>query len=254
MPEGMQSAYEATVVLHAAAGGVGLVTMLVPILARKGGRLHRKAGWVFAIAMGIVAITGLAIAAAWLVDPLGAKPPERALEPEAQERYAAMLRSAGVFFGFLAVLVGSAAWHGVVATRQRRGVIAWGNPIDRGFAWAVAGLGAVLLGVGVTGSQPLFMAFGGLGIVNGVSDLRFFRRGTSEPGAWLRRHLQAMLGGATAATTAFAVQVVGRMLDDSGFGEWMLAAWLLPSALGTGLSVWWSRRVRPGLRPRYARS
>lgn len=251
----MQSWYEANVMLHAAAGGVGLVTMLVPLLARKGGPAHRRAGWVFAAAMAIVAVTGLAIAGAWLLDPLGAKPPERALDAEAAARYAQALRRAGVFFGFIAVLVGSAAWNGVVATRQRRGTIAWGNPIDLGLAWTVTGLGVVLLAVGVAWGQPLFMAFGGLGLVSGVSDLRFLRRvdAQQQPGAWLRRHLQAMLGGATAATTAFSVQVVGRMLDDAGFGEWMLVAWLLPVGLGTGLSVWWSRRVRPGHGRRYAR-
>jgi hypothetical protein len=249
----METWYEANVMLHATAGGVGLVAMLVPLLARKGGRLHRRAGWVFTIAMGIVAVTGVGIAAAWLGDPLGAKPPEEALDPEARDRYAEGLRRAGVFFGFLAVLVGSAAWNGVVATRQRRGRIAWGNPIDLGFAWAVTGLGAVLLVGGLAWGQPVFGAFGVLGVVTGVSDLRFFRHGKNEPGAWLRRHLQAMLGGATAATTAFTVQVVGRMLDDAGFGQWMVAAWLVPVALGTGASVWWSRRVRPGLGHRYTR-
>lgn len=252
--QGMQSWYEANVLLHATAGGVGLVTMLVPLLARKGGRWHRRMGWVFTLAMAIVAITGVAIAAAWLLDPLGAKPPGRVLDLAAQARYAATLREAGVFFGFIAVLVGSAAWNGVVATRQRRGTIAWGNPIDLAFAWGVTGLAAVLLVVGVAEGQPLFMAFGGFGLVGGVADLRFFRSRRDQPGEWLRRHLQAMLGGATAATTAFTVQVVGRMLDDRGFGEWMLVAWLLPVVVGTGLSVWWSRRVRPGLGPRYTRS
>lgn len=251
----MQSWYEANVLLHSIAGGVGLVTMLVPLLARKGGRLHRRAGWVFTVAMGIVALTGLAIAIAWLVDPLGAKPPAPTLDLEAQARHAAALRRGAVFFGFIAVLVGSAAWNGVVATRQRRGTIAWGNPIDRGFAWAVTALGGVLLALGVAQGQPLFIGFGGLGLVSGASNLRFLGRARELQGQWLQRHLQAMLGGATAATTAFTVQVVGRMIDDGGLGKWvlgelMLVAWMVPVGLGTGLSVWWSRRVppRPGSR------
>src|SRR5690606_30320687 len=104
--------------------------------------------------------------------------------------------------------------------RQRRGAIAWGNPIDLGFAWVLLGLAAVLLAVGLDQGQPLLIAFGGLGIVSSVSDLRFYRRSEHERGAWLLRHLQAMLGGATAATTAFAVQVVGRTLADSALAGW----------------------------------
>lgn len=249
----METLYGANVLVHAVAGGVGLVTMLVPLLATKGGRLHRRAGWVFTLAMGVVAVTGIAIALAWLLAPLEVKPPARALDPEVQARYVAALRRAGVFFGFIAVFVGSAAWQGVVAIRQRRGAIAWGNPIDMAFAWATTGLAAVLLAVGVAEGEPLFMAFGVLGLVGGISDLRFYRRAKPERGAWLLRHLQAMLGGATAATTAFTVQVVGGMLDERGFGEWMLVAWGLPSVLGTVMSVWWSRRMRQEQARRYTR-
>jgi hypothetical protein len=203
--------------------------------------------------MGVVSITGLWIALAWLVDPLGVRPPERPLGPEGEAAYAEALRRAGVFFAFIAVFVGSAAWQGVVATRQRRGAIAWGNPIDLGFAWATLGLAVVLLAVGLADFQPLFLAFGVLGVLGGASDLRFYRRAQPERGAWLLRHLQAMLGGATAATTAFTVQVVGRMLDDNGLDDWMLVAWGLPAALGTLLSVWWTRRMRRQLGPRYTR-
>lgn len=238
----MPSLYQIDVFLHALAGGVALVTMGVPVATRKGGRLHRVAGWVFVVAMAIVAVTGVGISLAWLIDPLGIRPPEQALAPADAARYAEGLRKAGLFFGFLALLVGASAWNGVVAIRRRRGTLAWGHGIDRAFAWAVTGVGALLLLAGVAWRAPIFMAFGGLGLAGGVADLRFYRAGRSDAQVWLRRHLQAMLGGATAATTAFAVQVVGRMLEDT-FGAWMVVVWLLPPALGTGLSVWWSRRV-----------
>ena len=44
---------------HVIAGVVALASMIVPLVARKGGRLHRRAGWVFVIAM----IGGIALVA-----------------------------------------------------------------------------------------------------------------------------------------------------------------------------------------------
>lgn len=247
--------YDLNLVTHVTSGGVGLVSMLAPLFAKKGGRLHRRAGWVFTIAMAVVAITGLVIALGWLVAPLQLNPPSRVLDPETAARYASEVRKAGLFFGFLAVFVGSAAWQGVVATRQRRGTIAWGNPIDLGFAWVTLGLAVVLLVVGLWQGSPLLLGFGVLGAVGGSSDLRFYRRREHERGAWLIRHLQAMLGGATAATTAFTVQAVGRMLESSGVAAgWMLVAWGVPVVLGTLANLWWTRRMRRELAPRRARS
>ncbi len=43
-----------TLALHVAAGTTALVSMWIPMFARKGGGLHRSAGTVFVAAMGTV--------------------------------------------------------------------------------------------------------------------------------------------------------------------------------------------------------
>ncbi|MCH9686679.1 MAG: hypothetical protein K0V04_34925 [Deltaproteobacteria bacterium] len=249
----MQALYTTNLFMHATAGAIGLVSMFVPLLCKKGSRLHRGAGWVFTAAMATVAVTGVLMALSWVLVPLQVKPPSRVLDAAEQARYLSMLRTYALFFGFLAVLVGSATWQGIVAIRQRRRSIAWGNSVDRGFAAALLGLGALLLLVGISEEQPLLIGFGGLGLFNGVGDLRFYRQMKRERGAWLLRHVQAMLGGATAATTAFAVQVVGRTLSNNGLESWGILAWVVPGVLGMLTSVAWSRRVRRMMTPGYTR-
>lgn len=240
----MEIAYQGVLRAHIAAGAVGLLSMLVPLLAAKGSRLHRRAGWVFVAAMAAVSLTGLLIALGWLLAPLQVRPPSRAVSPEAIERYASMLRSTGVFFAFIAVFVASACWQGIVATRQRRGTIRWGNPVDRTFAWLSIGLGAAVGMVGLSKLDPIFIGFGALGVYGGLTDLRFYRRAEFGPGTWVLRHLQAMIGGATAAVTAFTVQGLGRTLERSGHGEWLLVAWTVPVVLGMLASHLWTRRMR----------
>jgi len=241
----MHALYTTTLLAHIIAGAVGLLSMLAPLLARKGGRLHRRAGWVFVVSMGLASLTGLVIAALWLVAPLEARPPRTPLDPAAQARYVEQLRTMSLFFGFIAVLVASSLWQGLVALRQRRGTIAWGNPVDRVLAVLTTGLGALLMVVGTVDVNLLLLGFGVLGVSSGIADLRFYARRSHDPRAWMQRHLQAMIGGATAATTAFTVQFVGRTLAEAGHGGWMLVCWGLPPALGMLASHLWTRRVAP---------
>ena len=52
--------------LHIAAGSVALTSMWIPIFAPKGGLTHRRGGWVFVAAMGVLSTTAL-LMAGWLV-------------------------------------------------------------------------------------------------------------------------------------------------------------------------------------------
>jgi uncharacterized membrane protein len=56
------------VVAHALAGAVALVSLWVPLLARKGGDAHRRAGRVYAYAMGAVSLTALVACALRVVE------------------------------------------------------------------------------------------------------------------------------------------------------------------------------------------
>ncbi len=56
--------------LHIAGGAAALLSMLIPLLTKKGGLTHRRAGWVFVSGMTIVSITALLLAGArWWGDP-----------------------------------------------------------------------------------------------------------------------------------------------------------------------------------------
>src|ERR1700691_423188 len=58
----MTGMHDLLLVPHIAAGVIALAAMLVPLVARKGSRLHRRGGWVFVIAMSCVSLTAFALA------------------------------------------------------------------------------------------------------------------------------------------------------------------------------------------------
>lgn len=237
----MKLAYDINLFIHAIAGLLSLVVLGIPLLAKKGGRLHRRAGWVFSVAMAVVAITGLGLALAWATVPLQIKPLSAGATPEKIAAATRSLRAYGLFFATIGLMSGTAVWHGISAVRIRKVEAArvYFVAFDH-VMWVVLGLaGLALLVLGVRSSLPLFWVFGGLALFSALSDARFLLRPPDHAGAWLIRHLQAMLGGATVAITAFTVLVLRRYLDPSG--GFQLVFWLVPAAIGTFGTIAWTR-------------
>ena len=239
----MQLAYTINLVLHALAGLAALVALPVPLIARKGGSVHRKAGWVFVAAMVAVAVTGMGIALSWATVPLQVKPPSGTPSPEAVERMVRTYRAFALFFAAVAVMSAAAVWHGISALRLKGAQPgSWARPADHLAYGATVVVGVPLLWQGLSMQQPLFIAFGALALFGGLGDARFVLRSAHEPRAWLIRHLQSMLGGATAALTAFSAFTLRRYFGaEQGFA---IAAWIVPVVLGMGASILWTRRYQ----------
>ena len=222
------TAYDALVAVHATAGGVGLLSMLVTLVAAKGTRSHRRIGGIFAMSMAVTSATGLLVALILSAFPEVAR-------PTASEAALQQLRVAGVFFAVISLVTGQAIAFGVLAPRDRSHS-PHRHPLSRTInaLLAAASLGALVLGI--PSMHPYLLVAGGLGLVNAV------RASRDEPqSSWLRTHVQAMLGGCTAATTAFTVQTVSRLSPESLVAA---LAWTVPVALGMFATAVWTRRLR----------
>ncbi|MCA9698246.1 MAG: hypothetical protein KC431_12030, partial [Myxococcales bacterium] len=180
--------------------------------------------------------TGLAIAAAWATAPLTFKPPATALDSEQIAALERRYRAFALFFATVGVMSATAVWHGISALRRRPPVV-----LDH-LAYAATTLaGTALLLLGLNLGQMLFIAFGLIASITGLGDARFVLRPPADPRrATIIRHLQAMLGGATAALTAFSALTLRRMVGVEG--AFALSFWLLPVVLGVLATVLWTRR------------
>ena len=205
-------------VVHIAAGSIALASMVIPLITVKGGRTHRRAGWVFVASMAVVSVTALVLSSARLLfDP----------RPQAREF--------GYFLLVVALLTGSAVSAGVRVLRFRNRRAAarlhwWDTGLPAALAVASAGLGAYALMEG----GVLFLAFSALGLLNAAGSLRYWLRPPSSPMHWWFEHMNGMLTGCIAATTAFMVVGGGRL------GIWPLVAWLAPVAIGTPAIALWT--------------
>src|SRR5262245_7287479 len=117
----MRTVHDAVLWFHVSLGFLALAAFWVPALTRKGGRTHRRTGWVYVGAMLGVVLSAMLLAAMSLINPrwvrdLDGLPPERAA------RVLAQLRAIAFFLLGLALLTFTAGWQGLrVLWARRRG-------------------------------------------------------------------------------------------------------------------------------------
>jgi len=200
--------------LHITAGVAALVAAGVAIGSAKGGRLHRRAGNAYTVAMLIVGLSALTLAVA---------------HPNP------FLFAVGVFSLYL------------IFTGWRAAMVRDGKPRRPdhagGAVMALAGVGMLAWGAqGVlagSGAQPvILLAFGSIGVTMALSDWRDWARGPVAGKPRIARHLGRMLGGTIATITAAGVVNLGFLPD--------LVVWLGPTALITPVIFWWTSRVTRG--------
>ena len=210
--------FKPVLAVHIAAGAIALAAMWVPLDARKGGTAHRRAGWVFVVAMAVVAVTALALAAArWFFDP---RPSAHAM---------------AVFLLYVAVLTSAAVSSGVRVLRFKQRTGAHRHWWDLGMAGLLTVSSAGVAIYGVVQLQPLFIAFSLIGMINGPAGLRYWLRPPSGHMHWWFAHMNGMLGGCIAAVTAFVVVNAGNLHLPQ------LVAWLAPPAVGSIAAAAWRR-------------
>jgi hypothetical protein len=215
--------------LHIAGGSAALLSMIVPMVTRKGGLTHRRSGWVFVGGMTIVSVTALALSVArYLFDP----------RPEA--------KAFALFLFYIAVLTGAGVSSGVRALRTKDRTIA------RSYAWDI-GLAALLtltaLGMaayGIRSGRVLFVGFSVIGLVNGAQGLKYWLRPPTHRMHWWFQHMSSMLGSCIAATTAFLVVNA----PQAGLSRLSLIVWFTPALIGApAIAIWTAYYKR-----RFARS
>lgn len=205
--------------LHIAGGVVALFTFVVPLLSKKGGLVHRRAGKVYVAGMFVAAITGVAIL------------PLRFFG----DRVVDLRRH--VFLAYVGVLAFNSAFQGVRVLRSKGRT----DALPFGVEHAVAGLllvaGLASAAFGIVVGHGLSIGFGALGVFLASTDLRALRRPVPYKQSWYVAHMSRMGAACIATVTAFLVVNAGAVLPAS----WAILAWVAPGVIGGALLTYWGR-------------
>lgn len=225
--------YDAIRVLHIAAGAVGLVSMFVPLLSKKGSRLHRRVGKVFAAAMIISGVAGTVMSATQLVIPTAFT-----------NRSADLVRINGLFLGTIGLLMLCAVQQMLRSLDRKKQPQPRPSRLDLGLPIASVCFGAITTIVGVWFAAPLLIGFGLLAALTAVGDLRFVTRPLRTPKAWWYQHMQGAMVAIISAVTAFVVFGGRHMLAELVPAPMRWVFWVAPALVLVPLFQVWTTRWR----------
>ncbi|MFC7079599.1 hypothetical protein [Halorussus caseinilyticus] len=201
--------------VHVAAGVVALSAGLGALLTAKGGLRHRQTGTVFVGSMGVTVGTVFVLLA---FDPTP---------------FRVFLTLVGVFSGYLAF-----SGYRVLSRKRPRDdarPLDWAGAVSVVLACLGLGGWGVFQLVGGDSFGVVLVAFGGIGLASGVTDIRTFRNG-DDAEKWTETHLQRMIAAFIA--TVSAVSAVN-LTPELGF-----VAWLWPTVVGVPLTSYWAKKYR----------
>jgi hypothetical protein len=233
----MHVVYEIVRVLHLVGGAVGLLLVPVPLLTKKGGKLHKQVGKWFVLAMTIASWSGLAMALSWLVAPME-------FRPAGSDADAAGVRASGLFLGTIALITLSGIHQLVRAPARKRESVPAPTFTDRALPLATSIAGVATAATGLVFAKGLLVAFGSLAVFAGIGDLRFSLRKLPSRMAWWYQHMSGAMVTVIAALTAFLVfggrRLLAQIVPD-GYG-WIL--WIAPAIVIVPATELWIRRYK----------
>src|SRR5271156_2768291 len=99
--------------MHVGAGSLALILFWIPAIARKGGRVHVRAGWFYVACMTVVVVTALAMSGLAFTIPLSVRRITRPLSPAELSDFLLAQRISATFLAYLAGLTLAAGWQGI---------------------------------------------------------------------------------------------------------------------------------------------
>lgn len=222
-------AFKIALWIHVLAGAVALSVFWIPLVTAKGGKTHRRAGWLYVGAASVIALTAFVNCARMLTD-----------ERPRNDR-------AALFLAYIGVLAAASAQLGIRALHTKRRTSSSQSAVDLSLPSLLVAGGVALAALGLSVGRPLFIVFAALGCAQGVAQLRFWLRAPATSREWFFAHMTGMGTSCITTVTAFAVVNAHRF----GLGTFDLTVWVAPGILGgTGLMLWkraYERRFMQGV-------
>jgi hypothetical protein len=240
----MEALYKNLVWIHIVGGFGGLLLLWVPLFTAKGGRVHRKMGWIYVVCMSVAVFSAFGMVGLVLADPLAVKPLRTEHPPEVVARIAASYRTFAAFLGMLALLTFMAGYNGLKVLRNKKTPERMKTPFNVGLMAATALVGGLVTALGLTEQTWLLAIVGPVGLFAGISSLYSLYRPPKLKMAWWYDHLGGMMGTGIAAYTAFTVFGAQRLMPDLARTALFPVVWIVPILGGIIASEWLTRHYK----------
>jgi hypothetical protein len=177
--------------LHLFVGIVTLTTFWIAALARKGSRLHRRAGAVYLLSLIAILVTAAVMLAG---------------------RLSAGDRSTAGWIGMLIIFITTSAWLAWASIRRKHDVSGLTGGVYRLLATINLGAAMSMVGLFFVTGRPLILILSTVGFGLGVTMWRLVLRGPSDRRWWLAQHMNAAAVNFAATHDSFVSLAVGSVV------------------------------------------
>lgn len=223
--------------LHIALGAIALLLFWLPIVARKGGKLHIAAGKAFYSIMLFVAGSGIIMTLIGLADPVGIYVNSRQLTPEQIESMMLWRIPFTYFLLLLSLLTWVTGRHAIGVLRAKTNRTVLRNWRYQGPVVLMFPVALFVGWQGITIGMPLLIIFAVVSLITAATISSYVYRAEITPRAWIIEHFSAMVGAGIAVYTAFFAAGGRRVLSQWLPGDWQLVSWLAAPVIGLTILV-----------------
>lgn len=237
--------FEALIILHIACGATGAVSFWIPVIGKKGGDLHRRAGRIFTKALLITGACAITMSLLTLLAPFET-------HPQLEGRFdASFIRGVfGWMMLYLGVLTLNLVWYGwlcVSFPKDRRKLREPRNVALQPLL-VIAAINCAIQGWMI--GQSLMIAISAVGLATVATNLWYMFKPRVTAVDWQKEHLKALVGAGISVYTAFMAFGSVRILPELALNPLM---WAIPLTIGVSIILFhWARldgRVRRAQRP-----
>lgn len=212
---------------HALAGTLALLVLVIPLVTKKGGKLHVKTGTLYSLAMIYVGLSSFIITP-WRIF----------FDPNRTTESAHF----SVFLFYVSVFTLSAIWYGLMSIKAQLRTDASRSPIHIGFPIVTILVGFFIQIIGLKSQNNLLITFPFLGHVTSIQQMRYWMRVPIEKMHWWYAHMNGMFVACIATITAFLVTAAPRIWPGPVTSSFWL--WIIPGAILGTLSNRWTASFR----------
>jgi hypothetical protein len=228
----MASLFQSLRWAHIAAGSIALILFWIPAVARKGGRTHIRAGWVYVVCMSVVVVTAFAMSALAFTIPVAVRQITRPLRPAELSDFLRLQRVFATFLAYLAGVTLASGWQGIWAIETRREPKTMRTPFSLALNVLVVLGGLTVLVLGIKYRSGPLIGLSPIGPLIGAGNLRYLLRGPQTRMHWWYEHLGSMVGTGIAGYTAFLVFGGSRLFPSVARSRLYTLFWVLPTLIG----------------------
>lgn len=224
--------FEGLVMAHIVTGSVGLLSMWIPVVGRKGSVNHKRWGKVFSYSMLCTGTIAIGISLCTLSAPLETHPFS---DDEVMVR--------GVFgwmMLYLATLTIMLAWYGLLCIRNKRHHKRNRNAVNLGLQVATFITAANCLIYGLNIANPIMIGISFVGLTASVLNTHFILRREPPMNEWLIQHSRGAVGAGISVYTAFLAFGAVNTLPAYAFNP---VVWAAPTVLGVPFLLYHQARI-----------